>query len=182
MRNQGILKFNSIIVWIFAVGLVTFALAGCNAKPYDYEPTAGEMKPGPGVFTGESGELTIYDSKKGGFFPKESSAEPGETSGEKTADTSAETTAAAGTKAVSEPAVTDEEAREFQQFQEWKKEKEQFHDYQQWKKSDKGAAEFKEFQEYQDWKKKAKGSADLEEFREWKEFKAYQEWKKAQQK
>ena len=68
MRNQRKLKFNLIILLTLAAGLALFALAGCNAKPYDYEPTAGEMKPGPGVFTGESGKLTIYDSKKGGFF------------------------------------------------------------------------------------------------------------------
>ena len=182
MRNQKKLEFNLIILLTLAAGLALFALAGCNAKPYDYEPTAGEMKPGPGVFTGESGKLTIYDSKKGGFFPQESSADSGETNGEKAADASAEATAAAGAKAGSEPAVTDEEAREFEQFQQWKKEKEQFRDYQQWKKSDKGAAEFKEFQEYQEWKKTAKGSADYKEFREWREFKAYQEWKKRQKK
>ena len=171
------LKFNSVILLTLAAGLVLIALVGCHAKPYDYEPTAGEMKAGPGVFTGESGELTIYDSKKGGLLPKESA----ETSSEKTAGASAEATAAAGTQAGTEPAVNSEEAREFQEFQQWKKEKEQFHNYQQWKKSDKGSAEFKEFQEYQKWKKTAKGPAELKEFQEWKEFKAYQEWKKSQQ-
>ena len=171
------LKFNSIILLTLAVGLVLFALVGCHAEPYDYEPTAGEMKAGPGLLTGESGELTIYDSKKGGLLPKESA----ETSSEKTAGASAEATAAAGTQAGTEPAVNSEEAREFQEFQQWKKEKEQFHNYQQWKKSDKGSAEFKEFQEYQKWKKTAKGPAELKEFQEWKEFKAYQEWKKSQQ-
>ena len=175
-------NFKNIILLTLAVGLVSVAMAGCHAKPYDYEPTAGEMKPGPGVFTGESGELTLYDSKKGGLFPKEASENSDEASGAKAADASAGTTAAAGTQAGTEPAVTAEETREFEQFQQWKKEKEQFHDYQQWKKSDKGAAEFKEFQEYQEWKKTAKGSADFKEFREWKEFKAYQEWKKNQQK
>ena len=169
-------KLNSLTLIVLVAGLALFALAGCNAKPYDYEPTAGEMKPGPGVLTGESGELTIYDSKKGGLLPKESA----EMSSEKTTDASAEATAAVGTQAGTEPAITSEEAREFQEFQQWKKEKEQFHNYQQWKKSDKGSAEFKEFQEYQEWKKTAKSSADLKEFQEWKEFKAYQEWKKSQ--
>ncbi len=167
-----------------AAGWLLFALAGCNAKPYDYQPTAGEMKEGPGVFTGEDGELTIYDSKKVGVFPKDSDAKTSETAGEKTAQTSeaagAATAAAAGAQTGTEPAVTSEEAREFQEFQQWKKEKEQFHEYQQWKKSDKGSAEYKEFQEYQEWKKTAKGPTDLKEFQEWKEFKAYQEWKKSQ--
>ena len=170
------MKFNVLILTVLATGLVLSALVGCHAKPYDYEPTAGEMKAGPGVFTGESGELTIYDSKKGHLLGKESA----ETSSEKTADASAEATAAAGTQAGSGSAITSEEAREFQEFQQWKKEKEQFHIYQQWKKTDKDSAEFKEFQEFQEWKKNAKGSADLKEFREWKEFKAYQEWKKNQ--
>ena len=171
------LKFNSVILLTLAAGLVLIALVGCHAEPYDYEPTAGEMKAGPGILTGESGELTLYDSKKGGLLPKESA----ETASEKSTDAAAGTTVAAGAQAGTEPAVTAEEAKEFQQFQQWKKEKEQFHDYQQWKKSDKGTAEFKEFQEYQEWKKTAKGSADFKEFREWKEFKAYQEWKKSQQ-
>ncbi len=162
---------------LLSAGLLIFALAGCNAKPYDYEPTAGEMKPGPGAFTGESGELTIYDSKKGGLLPKETA----ETSSEKTTDASVETATAAGSQSGTETTITPEEAREFQEFQQWKKEKEQFHEYQQWKKSDKGSAEFKEFQEYRQWKKTAKDSADLKEFREWKEFKAYQKWKKSQE-
>ena len=175
------LNFKTVDWMVLAAGLALFALAGCNAKPYDYEPTADEMKPGPGVFTGESGELTIYDSKKGGLIGKDSAAKSAETSSEKTADASAEATAAAGTQAGTEPAITSEEAREFQEFQQWKKEKEQFHSYQQWKKSDKGSSDFKEFQEYQEWKKSGRNSTDYKEFREWKEFKAYQEWKKSQQ-
>ena len=59
---------------ILLSGMVFILLAGCNAKPFDYQPTAGEMKEGPGVFTGEDGELTIYDSKKDGAFPKDSDA------------------------------------------------------------------------------------------------------------
>ena len=162
---------------LLVLGMVLSVAVGCTGgKAYDYEPTAGEMKPGPGVLTGDSGALTIYDSKKGGLFPKEAD----ETSSEKTTDAAAGTTAAAGTQTGTEPAVTPEGAREFQQFQQWKKEKEQFHEYQQWKNSDKGSAEFKEFQEYREWKKTAKGTADLKEFQEWKEFKAYQEWKKSQ--
>ena len=172
------LKINTKYWMLPAACLLIFVLAGCHAKPYDYEPTAGEMKPGPGVFTGDRGELTIYNSKKGGLLPKETA----ESSSEKTTDASVETTAAAGTQTGTETTVTPEEAREFQEFQQWKKEKEQFHEYQHWKKSDKGSAEFKEFQEYREWKKTAKGTADHKEFREWKEFKAYQEWKKNQEK
>ena len=187
--------------WLFlTAGLVILALAGCHAEPYDYEPTAGEMKPGPGVFSGQDGELTIYDSKKGGVFPKDSDTKSSETAGEATAPTS-EATAGSQTD-IQQSAQTPANARdyqEFQEFQQWKKEKAQFHEYQEWKNSAKGSTEFKDFQEYQQWQKSAKGSSDYQEFQEyqqwkknarssvdykefleWKEFKAYQEWKKSQ--
>ena len=68
------------VIWIVSSDRLAFILllTGCNAKPYDYQPTAGEMKEGPGAFTGEDGELTIYDSKKGGVFPKDSDAKDAE--------------------------------------------------------------------------------------------------------
>jgi hypothetical protein len=181
MGTLSMLKFNFLFLLAMTTAIVFFALVGCHAKPFDYEPTAGEMKAGPGVLTGDSGELTIYDSKKGGLLPKESAADSAETTDGETVDASVETAVATETQTGVETAVTAEEAKEFQEFQQWKKEKEQFHNYQQWKKSDKGSVEFQEFQEYQEWKKSTKGSADLQEFREWKEFKAYQEWKKSQQ-
>jgi hypothetical protein len=185
---------------VLAAGWLLFALAGCHAKPYDYQPTAGEMKEGAGVFSGEDGELTIYDSKKGGAFPKDSDAKPSETAGEKIAQTSE---AAAGSQAVAQqPANTPAGARdyqEFQEFQQWQKEKDQFHEYREWKKSAKGSTDFKEYQEYQQWQKSAEGSSDFKEFQqyqqwkksgrssadykeflEWREFKAYQEWRKSQ--
>jgi len=150
------LKPVSWIALLISLGII--ALFGCNAKPFDYQPTAGEMKPGPGVFTGEEGKLTVYDSKKGGVFPKDSDAE---TSGAKTA----QTTEAASTTAVAAAGSQDQgqEFKDFQEFQQWQKEKAKFHEYQQWQKS-------------------PEGSADLKEFQEWREFKAYQEWKKSQTK
>ena len=63
------LEFKPLSRMTVLIFLAIIALLGCNAKPYDYQPTAGEMKPGPGVLTGEDGELTIYDSKRGGAFP-----------------------------------------------------------------------------------------------------------------
>jgi len=155
--------------WLLTTGLGIFILLGCNAKPYDYQPTAGEMKPGPGVFSGKEGEITVYDSEKGGLFPKEGQAEP-------------QKTTAAATQATQNTEISPETAEEFEEFQQWKKEKEQFHEYQEWKKSSTGSADFQEFQEYQEWKKTAKGSGDYKEFQEWKEFKSYQEWKQRQKK
>ena len=172
------LKINTKYWMLPTACLLIFVLAGCHAKPYDYEPTAGEMKPGPGVFTGESGELKLYDANKGGLLQKGSA----ETSNEKTTNVSAKETAVVDTQTGKEPTITPEEAIEFQQFQQWKKEKEQFHEYQQWKKSEKGSAEFKEFQEYREWQKKDKSSAEFRDFQGWKEFKAYQQWKKSQEK
>jgi hypothetical protein len=108
------LKFNPESWMPLMISLVLIALLGCNAKPFDYKPTGGEMKEGPGVFTGESGELTVYDSKKGGLFPKDADAKSADASGEKTAQTAeAEGTAAAA------PAGSREKAAEFQEFQEF---------------------------------------------------------------
>ncbi len=64
----------------------------------------GEMKSGPGLFSGQDGEFTLYDSKKGGLFQKKAEAEPAETSGEKTAQTSAAAGAAAARRQALRPA------------------------------------------------------------------------------
>ena len=121
--------------------LAIMALTGCNAKPYDYQPTADEMKQGPGVFTGEDGELTVYDSKKGGIFPKESGAKDTGTSSDKSGQTTeaagAGVTTAAAQSATGAAKKPDKagEFQEFQEFQQWQQEKAKFHEYQQWKKS-----------------------------------------------
>jgi hypothetical protein len=153
----------------FWIGVAAALLIGCGAKgqPAEFEQTAGEMKEGPGVFTGEEGEFTIYDSKKGGPFWKQ---QP-EKSGEAAKETGKEAQAASGTPSETTPMAADqtsgevqvapEEAKEFQEFQEWKKEQQSF-------------------QEFQEWKKSADGKAEYQEFLEWKEWKAYQKWKKQQ--
>ncbi|MGD8962317.1 MAG: hypothetical protein PVF29_09570 [Desulfobacterales bacterium] len=144
---------------------------GAKGKPAEFEQTAGEMKKGPGVFTGEEGALVIYDSERGGAFPQfmgnksdEGSKEASEKAGEAASATSAkpaESTQVAAGQTSSETQVTPEAAREFQEFQEWKKEQQAFREFQEWKKTSHGAAEYKEFLE-------------------WKEWKSYQEWKKQQ--
>jgi len=144
-----------ILLWIV---LAAALLIGCGAKgqPAEFEQTAGEMKEGPGVFTGEEGEFTIYDSKKGGPFWKHSSQ-----NSEEAANQAEKEAQAAADQTSKEPQVTPEAAKEFQEFQEWKKEQ-------------------KSFQEFQEWKKSAEGKAEYQEFLEWKEWKSYQEWKKQQ--
>ncbi len=43
------------------VVLVTLGLAACGqARPLDYLPEAGEMKPGSGLFSGKDGGFVIY--------------------------------------------------------------------------------------------------------------------------
>ncbi len=157
--------------WKFLVlGVVLTAAVGCaDGKAYDYQPTAGEMKPGPGAFTGESGELTVYDSKEGGLFPKE---------GDQKSEMAA-ATAAQADKSSKDSSEAAQDFQDFQEFQQWKNEKQEFREYQEWKKSAKGSADFKEFKEYQKWRQTPKGSDDFKEFQQWKEWKSYQEWKKS---
>jgi hypothetical protein len=38
------------------------ALAGCGAAPFDYHP-AGDIRPGPGLFTGEKGAFVFTPAK-----------------------------------------------------------------------------------------------------------------------
>ena len=158
---------------ILGIVLVVAILTGCGAKgqPAEFKQTAGEMKEGPGVLTGEEGALVVYDSKRGGAFPqfREKPSEEGskEASEKAAKDKSAGSAKPAGSPQVAagqtstETQVTPEAAREFQEFQEWKKEQQAFREFQEWKKTSQGAAEYKEFLE-------------------WKEWKSYQEWKKQQ--
>ena len=91
--------------WKFPVlGVVLCAALGCaGGKAYDYQTNAGEMKQGPGALTGESGELTIYDSKKGGLLPKEDAPK-------------AATATAAAAQAGQQSTDSSKEAQEFQEF------------------------------------------------------------------
>ena len=140
----------------FGIGLTVALLMGCGAKgqPAEFEQTAGEMKEGPGVFTGEEGEFTIFDSKKGGPFWKkqqEKSEEASEETGKEAqaaAGQPSETTQVAAEQTSKEAQVTPEEAKEFHEFQQWKKEQQSFKEFQEWKKSAEGKAEYQEFLEW----------------------------------
>jgi hypothetical protein len=161
--------YQTILYRFLWIGLAAAILIGCGAKgrPSEFEQTAGEMKEGPGVLTGEEGEFTLFDSKKGGPFWKQSEQKSEEASGQasKEAPAGSERPFKPGQVAAGdtsgEAQVTPEAAREFREFQEWKKEQ-------------------KEFEEFQEWKKTSKGAAEYREFLEWKEWKSYQEWKKKQ--
>ena len=44
------------------VTVVALTLSACGAvKSFDYQPTADEMKPGSGLFSGDDGAFEIYD-------------------------------------------------------------------------------------------------------------------------
>lgn len=118
-------------------GLLMWTLIGCaGGKPFDYKPTAGEMKDGPGLFTGEEGALTIYDSKKGEGFEKGSTKH--------TDDVRAQS----GKVTQIPPA----EAEEFMEFQKWKNENKEFQKFKEWKNSAQGSKEYQEFLEWKEWK------------------------------
>ena len=130
-------------------------LFGCNSKSFEYV-NENEIPPGPGVFTGEKGAWTIYDSEA----KKKKEAESDESLKEASADEH-KTGQATGTESVT--AVDDAEAQEFKEFQEWKKEQQDFEDFQEWKKT-------------------SQGSKEYQEFKEWQEWKAYKEWQESQKK
>ncbi|MBW1847484.1 MAG: hypothetical protein JRJ27_10150 [Deltaproteobacteria bacterium] len=149
------MKAKTIIrIAVCIVSIALLALPGCGGKPFVYNPPS-EIPEGPGILSGKDGEFTLYDSKSG-KVGKESKAavEAGASASE---ISGAEKTG--GVVAAGEKMPDSKEYLEFQDFQEWKKDKREFKDFQEWKKSKQGA---KEYQEFQEWKK-------------WKEFKKWQE-------
>ena len=109
-------------------------IMGCaKVKPFDYHPDT-EIPKGPGLFTKEKGEFTVYDSNK----KREVAAE----SDQKTEKTVSDQP---------EPAPTSEEGESFHQFQEWKKDQEDFAAFQEWKRSQKGSQDYQEFLEWKRW-------------------------------
>lgn len=48
-------NINFLLTFVMAACLV---LSGCGGDSYTYEPS-NELKPGPGVFSGEDGEFTL---------------------------------------------------------------------------------------------------------------------------
>ena len=163
--------YQTILYRFLWIGLAAAILMGCGAqgRPSEFKQTAGEMKEGPGVFTGKEGEFVVYDDKKGGAFwkqPKENPEGVSKETGKEAPPTSDQSTEVSPTQVAAddrskESDVTPEAARGFQEFLEWKKEQ-------------------REFREFQEWKKTSKGAAEYREFLEWKEWKSYQEWKKRQ--
>ncbi len=142
------------MIAVCMVSIALLSLPGCGGKPFVYNPPS-EIPEGPGVLSGEDGEFTLYDSKsdKGGKKSK-AAVEAGASSAKISGAEKTDAAVAAGKKM-----PDNKEYLEFQEFQEWKKEKGEFKEFQEWKKSKQSA---KEYQEFLEWKK-------------WKEFKKWQE-------
>ena len=57
--------------------LVLLGLAACaGVKPFDYQPTADEMKPGSGLISGKDGEFVIYRKPRAEPAEKKPEATP----------------------------------------------------------------------------------------------------------
>ena len=63
--------YQTILYRFLWIGLAAAILMGCGkGRPAEFKQTAGEMKEGPGVFTGEEGAFVVYDSDRGGALPR----------------------------------------------------------------------------------------------------------------
>ncbi len=116
---------------LIAVFLTVTALAsitGCGGQSFDYH-SDNEIPEGPGLFSKEKGQFTVYSSNSG------------------QADGNVATTEAAPAAA----AAASERA-DFEAFQQWKKEQSEFEAFQEWKQSKQGAKEYQEFLEWQRWR------------------------------
>jgi hypothetical protein len=140
---------HNLATWLMAV-IAAVLLAGCGAKTFDYHPDT-EIPGGPGVFSGQNGDFTIYDSESG------KAAEGGKS---KNAVDETAATGSAPSRATPTKEPTDAEAyREFLEFQQWQQEKKEFEAFQQWKKSRQGTREYDEFLEWKRWR----------EYKQWQE-------------
>jgi hypothetical protein len=139
----------TISIAVCSIGIALMTLLSCGGKSFDYH-SGNEIPEGSGVFSGENGEFTIYDSKAGRPDEKSESVEG---AGNQAAEKS-------GTAEAADVSSTEtDEYKEFQEFQQWKQEKKEFEDFQNWKKSKQGSQEYREFLEWKKWR----------EFKQWQE-------------
>ena len=130
--------FNRLAILLYAIAMIS--LIGCGGKSFDYH-SDNEIPKGQGVFSGEDGTFSIYDS----------------------AASQSDQTKGAAEKEPAAPAktTTTSEKDDFQKFQQWKKEQAEFEAFQQWKQSQEGSQAYHEFQEWKRWR----------EYRRWQEQK-----------
>jgi hypothetical protein len=117
------MKRKSIPMAILLVAGAALLIGCASPKPFKYH-SGTDIPEGPGLLTGKTGEVTLYDSNK-------------------------KTSPADRAKDVNGGTPADERA--FREFQQWEKERKDFEAYQQWKKSRQGTAEYQEFRDWQRW-------------------------------
>ena len=83
-------KYNIMLTGVLGALLVLGACA--HSEPFAYE-SYNEVKPGPGVFTGEKGTWTIYRQE----MPAESRTAPAEDNRDQTGNEASENRSATGT-------------------------------------------------------------------------------------
>jgi hypothetical protein len=127
---------------LFFCILTFFSTLGCGAQSFNYQKEGDEMMEGGGVFSGDDGEFTLYQSKDA---PADKAAE------EPAAPPSAETAEGAAATTTTDNQIPPE-YKEFLEFQAWKKEKADFENFQEWKQSKDGADEYQEFLEWKRWR------------------------------
>lgn len=116
--------------------VVASLVVGCaSSKPFDYH-SGNEIPKGPGLFSKDEGEFTIYSSKK---KQAEAAQKPPEQAAGEVSATSSENAPV-------------EKTEEFQQFKKWQEEQKEYEAFQQWKQSPQNAKEYEEFQQWQRWK------------------------------
>src|SRR5262245_12976721 len=94
--------------------LLAALLAGCNAQPLEYSKT-GDIKSGPGMFSGASGSFgTSIGGQPAAPQPAVQSTQPAVQS----------TNPAAQSAKPVAPPMSEEEYREFQDWREWKRQRE----------------------------------------------------------
>jgi len=118
---------NKSVAFFWVLILLALAVFGCGGKAFDYQRDT-EIPEGPGVFSKEKGEFTIYS------------------------DAAEEPDAAGTDEAASADADAASAERDFEAFQQWKQEQEELEEFRQWKKSAEGSKEYQEFQEWRRWK------------------------------
>ena len=82
-------KYNIMLTGVLGALLILGACA--HTEPFEYE-SYNEVKPGPGVFTGEKGTWTIYRQE----MPAESQAAPAEDNRDQTGNEASENRSATG--------------------------------------------------------------------------------------
>lgn len=151
MRNQ--LKL--IIFAIIAGTILTNGCSGQKTKPFEYH-AADDMAEGPGVFSKDKGEFTVYDSNKN-KSAENKAADSDVSAGQPHSD---KMTSSQTTSTDSQPLDSTES---FQQFKDWQRDQAEFKKFQQWKATKEGAEEYQEFlewkrwQEYQRWQQRQTG-------------------------